>query len=568
MAVGSEARNLVESGREADQETLDGQVVQRIFDSIEDELRVLLAEISQTSNEVAEAIDLANSSIDSIRAKSGVLTEKAHESQQVSTQLTLVTSQLDQAAKEIGERVEYSVGLVDNTVQAANQTKDRTARLSESGVAIGSVVSLISDIANQTNLLALNATIEAARAGDAGRGFSVVASEVKQLALQTQQATETIQKEIDKLRSETSASVADIVTIVESIEGIKPVFAAVAAAIEEQDASFSELVRTSNISAEFINHVTTSAVEIDEEAKAAEAVNTAANLSGQAVNRLLTRALVVLRQNDIADRRSQERIPHSVSINVTLNGNSYERNTVDIGEGGLLFVLEEDDSFHAGDPLSIFIESCGRIEAKVMMISDLGAHAKITSVDQDVKQALNNLLRNIAKQNEQLIEVASQGAKAIANQFEHTLKSGELTQQDLFDTSYQKIEGTDPVQFVVKSLDCLERILPAIQESILESTPRMVFCAAVDRNGYLPVHNTKYSQQQRENDPVWNNANCRNRRIFDDRAGLSAAQNLQPHLVQTYQRELGAEKVMMKEIDCPIFVDGRHWGGFRTAYKL
>ena len=74
---------------------------------------------------------------------------------------------------------------------------------------------------------------------------------------------------------------------------------------------------------------------------------------------------------------------------------------------------------------------------------------------------------------------------------------------------------------------------------------------------------------QRPDDPVWNAANCRNRRIFDDRAGLSAARNVRPFLIQTYARDLGGGRtVMMKEIDAPIRVFGRHWGGFRTAYKI
>jgi methyl-accepting chemotaxis protein len=96
----------------------------------------------------------------------------------------------------------------------------------------------------------------------------------------------------------------------------------------------------------------------------------------------------------------------------------------------------------------------------------------------------------------------------------------------------------------------------------------MVFCAAVDRNGYLPVHNLVFSKPQRPGDPVWNAANARNRRIFDDRAGLGAARNTRPFLVQAYHRDMGGGvTVLMKEIDAPILVRGRHWGGFRTAYK-
>ena len=97
----------------------------------------------------------------------------------------------------------------------------------------------------------------------------------------------------------------------------------------------------------------------------------------------------------------------------------------------------------------------------------------------------------------------------------------------------------------------------------------MTFCAMVDRNGYLPVHNKIYSHPQRPGDVAWNTANSRNRRIFNDPAGLAAGQNQRSYLIQSYARDMGGGvTIMMREIDVPIRVRGRHWGGFRTAYKL
>jgi methyl-accepting chemotaxis protein len=97
----------------------------------------------------------------------------------------------------------------------------------------------------------------------------------------------------------------------------------------------------------------------------------------------------------------------------------------------------------------------------------------------------------------------------------------------------------------------------------------MVFCVAIDRNGYLPVHNRIYSQPQRPGDAAWNTAHCRNRRIFNDATGLAAGRNTRSYLIQSYARDMGnGVTVMMREIDVPIRVGGRHWGAFRTAYKL
>jgi methyl-accepting chemotaxis protein len=97
----------------------------------------------------------------------------------------------------------------------------------------------------------------------------------------------------------------------------------------------------------------------------------------------------------------------------------------------------------------------------------------------------------------------------------------------------------------------------------------MAFCAMIDTNGYLPVHNKIYSHPQRPGDATWNTANSRNRRIFNDAAGLAAGRNQRAYLIQSYARDMGnGNTVMMREIDVPIRIKGRHWGGFRTAYRL
>ena len=128
--------------------------------------------------------------------------------------------------------------------------------------------------------------------------------------------------------------------------------------------------------------------------------------------------------------------------------------------------------------------------------------------------------------------------------------------------------GTDPVQYDTAYLPVFERLLPSILETVLASDASMAFCLAIDRNGYIPVHNRIYSQAQRAGDPVWNAANARNKRIFDDRAGITAARSTRPFVVQAYARDMGGGKiVMMQEVDAPIRIFGRHWGGLRTAYK-
>ena len=115
--------------------------------------------------------------------------------------------------------------------------------LEEKVAGISVVVQLIADIANQTNLLALNATIEAARAGDAGKGFAIVASEVKALANQTARATEEITRQISEIQDSTHSSVEAISSIVQVNQDMSGVATAISAAVEQQHAATREIAR-------------------------------------------------------------------------------------------------------------------------------------------------------------------------------------------------------------------------------------------------------------------------------------------------------------------------------------
>jgi methyl-accepting chemotaxis protein len=159
-------------------------------------------------------------------------------------------------------------------------------------------------------------------------------------------------------------------------------------------------------------------------------------------------------------------------------------------------------------------------------------------------------------------------ANRIAQGFERAVTDGRLSLEDLLDTHYVPVPGTNPQQVTTRFVLFTDRELPAIQEAMLEFSDKVVFCAAVDRNGYLPTHNLKYSRPQGA-DPVWNAANCRNRRIFDDRTGLAAGRNTRRFLLQTYRRDMGGGRhVLMKDLSAPITVLGRHWGGLRVGYQF
>jgi methyl-accepting chemotaxis protein len=166
------------------------------------------------------------------------------------------------------------------------------------------------------------------------------------------------------------------------------------------------------------------------------------------------------------------------------------------------------------------------------------------------------------------IRLAMDGAKAISERFEQALKTGEITENELFDRHHEPITGTDPQQHRTRYVDFTDKVLPPIQEPIYESDDNIIFAAATDSEGYIGTHTLLYSQPQRPDDPVWNRAHCRNRTIFNDRTGLNASRNTKPVLVQAYRRDMGGGKfALMKDFSAPIVVNGRHWGGLRVAYR-
>jgi methyl-accepting chemotaxis protein len=166
-----------------------------------------------------------------------------------------------------------------------------------------------------------------------------------------------------------------------------------------------------------------------------------------------------------------------------------------------------------------------------------------------------------------LVRVVVDTARRISTEFEAAIDRGEVTLNQLMDENYREIRGTDPKQYLTDYVEFTDRVLPAIQDPIQKSDPRIVFCVAWAKGGYLPTHNPNYRLPQGK-DPVWNNANCRNRRLFSDRAVKKVAANTKPFLLQTYRRDMGGGQfVLMKDLSSPIIVKGKHWGAFRMGFR-
>jgi methyl-accepting chemotaxis protein len=546
--------------------------IRETIDLLELDLSAMIRDVATVATSVRNGTRASADVLASIRTRSETLAAQSQDAKRNTELVATASVELAQSSAEIDQQVRAAGDMTDNAAEAAAAASDSVDGLKSSSAEIGQVVNLIASIARQTNLLALNATIEAARAGQAGRGFAVVATEVKALSVQTQKAIEEIKRSIDMLQRNASLSIDAVHQIAEATKAVRPVFSHIATAVEHQVETTSGLSHNANNNLRFVGAVADGAGEIEKAAIDATAHGESVDQSGEAMaslaERLKRRCVIFLRLTEMGDRRQHERLPCELSVELSLGGRILNGQTADISEGGMLVRLQETFSIPISSEMSAQIGSVGNCRVRLVNQSDLGLHLKFERFDGDAQAILESKLATIRSDNTEFINRAISTAEQISRVFEEAVTGGRISQADLFDNNYVPIPGTDPQQYRTRFLDFTDAVLPGIQEPLLASDDRMVFCVALDRNGYLPVHNMVYSKPQRPGEVLWNAANSRNRRIFDDRAGLSAGRVVRPYIIQNYPRNMGDRVVMLWEIGAPIRVFGKQWGGFRTCYRM
>jgi methyl-accepting chemotaxis protein len=387
----------------------------------------------------------------------------------------------DRARRDVAasrDTLQEAVARIRGLIELVNEQQAVLRELTAALGTVGTVAGGIQSIAKQTNLLALNATIEAARAGEVGRGFGVVAGEVKALARQTATATDEI-----------AATLATLDKTAERLIGQSGKAVDCARRVDSDTAAIGQTIET---------------------------IETAVQAVGD-------ETAAITREAETISARCSEVLG---SVERTADGVTASAAHMEQARAQLGRLLNSG-------------------EALIRITADAGVETADTP----------------------MIRLAREIAATIAEAFEQALADGTLAEADLFDEAYRPIPGSDPQQFTTRYIDFTDRVLTPIQDPVLAHDPRIVFCAAVDRSGFLPTHNSKYAKKQGP-DPVWNAAHCRNRRMFTDRVGLAAAKNREPFLVQTYRRDMGGgEKALMMDVSAPILVRGRHWGGLRLAYR-
>ena len=390
------------------------------------------------------------------------------------TQVAQAMSGTANSSKKAQSALQKSADQVSELTQKVQTASEQLSQLTQSADAIDSITNVIKGVSEQTNLLALNAAIEAARAGEQGRGFAVVADEVRALAGKTADATEQISSLLIEVRQNSQLSNTQMTSL-------NTLSASLA------DTLLGETERFIALTSEVQNaSLVLSEIENSGESLGATSLQIKTSISR------ISDAL------DNINQRSEQLSSEAAGLS-----------------GGAEVVFRE----------------LGKVDQS-LFFSDL-------------------------------VMAAQQAANAIAQLFETAIAEGELSQDDVFSTQYQAIENTRPQKFSTPYNAFTDRTFPQHQEKILEQYSEVIFAGAVDVNGYFPTHNDKFNQPL-TGDYETDLANNRSRRIFDDPTGRRCGAHQDSFLLQTYKRDTGE---ILHDLSVPIWVNGRHWGGFRLGFK-
>ena len=529
-----------------------------------------IGEATETNLSVHSILRNAFAIVDEMAAFSGEFQNTAEATRIRTDRFVASVSSLRGQSDLIEERLRTASEAVDRAHARSRLALASVEDLTRSIGEVEKVVRMIGQIAAQTNLLALNATIEAARAGSAGAGFRVVASEVKTLSKRTQSATDEIVASVRGIRERAKANMIEVRDFDQLIDSLEDVVEAVHTAVVAQSVQTQEIgvgsaevaVLAQSVS-DCAGHMKSLGGSVKKLAADADA---SADIARMTFARLADRATVVLRHGDVDD--SIERWPIVLNGSLEKRGITYPIRLIDLSLDAMQ--IEVGPGFAAsciGEIVDAAFDGIGRLGIRLLTPTVAGFEVAIADANPQVRDAI---LREVDRQRvtyrPYIDRVQSIAADTVAA-IEAAIRSGTIVEDDIYDSDYRREGKTEPAQYRNRAIAPLETCTRAILEKALLDQPHPDFCILVDRNGFNPVHNLCCSLPACE-DEIWNRRHARARRIFNDRVGLAAARNLRPVIVQSYARDMGNCVEMRMEFDAPLFINGRHWGALRMAYKL
>ena len=362
------------------------EAIQKMTGAIEQEIEQAVTSVVGQATQMDDTVAEMSGLTDDMTRTAEHAADAADQALSNAQTVAAAAEQLHASIGEIGQQVATSTEVADRSVTLAGEARTIVSGLADTASEIGKVVELIGSIAEQTNLLALNATIEAARAGEAGKGFAVVASEVKNLANQTARSTEEISQQIGAVQS-VSGQVADAISrVADTIGDMGSIATTIAAAVEQQTASTQEIARTIEQSAMTTRETTERMGEVRGSAGQAADLSTqvraaSGEVKGEVERLSLAIKRIVRTSTTEANRRMHSRYPTSLATTISGAWGTTAATIHDISAGGVRLVINGADSGPGvGEPVAVRGPSGETWSGRVVARSTVGTHISFAEI--------------------------------------------------------------------------------------------------------------------------------------------------------------------------------------------
>ena len=536
---------------------------------LEDDLRFAMRMVGQEADKTARGIDEA-------AARTALIADNC---QTLARHSTLADSdfeafELAATRQEIGwEEMRADIRELD---RVAAETRELAARLSRQSRRINEAIqrvdalaASVSALASQTHVLSLNVALSAAHGRDEDPSQGALARSSKSLASAAAATARDMAGGIAALREAARGNE----EIAEQTAGLaprmEPRIGAIQEALRRQSRDLGDSRRQAREFARVARAAATRARDVETLARSAQSSVKQAKRAGEglllALGRHSQRASALIRNGTWGDRRDSRRAPVKTPCSFPLFGERRQALVLDISLGGAL-LLPEPQCPNPTAPVPLSIEGLGECWASVVGLGDPGWHIKFESPCAAFLEATRALMNQSMRSDAAMIAKVRRSAGLVARAFEEGVARGCVRIDDLITTAYRPIPGALPAQYETDATDFYERTLAPILREHWLAFPAPVYAVAADRNAYIPVHHPALSHPPRSEDPAWNDANCRNKRILDSWPILIASRNTDPisRKVSLKRMPHGAWEPL-KTLSSPIFVEGRLWGNLHVG---